>query len=217
MTIKVNLKIFLFVILFYITRQIELYAILMIFALIHEIGHLVSGILLGFKPKALKIMPLGVTVEFSVITKDYNKKIKNANLLVIKKMIIVLAGPLTNLVMIFIMGFFKKYINIDTYSKIIYANILIAVFNLLPVYPLDGGRFVKLLIHIIKGNKTSIKCTNAISNIFMIILTVAASIGIYYYKNLAIIFIIVYLWGITMIENKKYKIKNRIYKMIENS
>ncbi len=41
MSIKIDLKIFLFVILFWLTSQIELYAVLMIFALIHELGHLV--------------------------------------------------------------------------------------------------------------------------------------------------------------------------------
>ncbi len=40
MSIKIDLKIFLFVILFWLTSQIEIYAILMIFALIHELGHL---------------------------------------------------------------------------------------------------------------------------------------------------------------------------------
>ena len=81
MTINVNLKIFLFAILFYFTKQIEIYALLMFFAFIHEMGHLICGLLLGLKPKALKIMPLGICIEFSVIYKDYNKKIKNGNVL----------------------------------------------------------------------------------------------------------------------------------------
>lgn len=58
MTINVNLKIFLFALIFYLTKQIEIYVILMLFALVHEIGHLICGIMLGLKPKSLKIMPL---------------------------------------------------------------------------------------------------------------------------------------------------------------
>lgn len=76
MSININLKIFLFAIIFYFTKQIEIYALLMIFAILHEMGHLICGLILGLKPKALKIMPLGISIEFSVIYNDYNKKSK---------------------------------------------------------------------------------------------------------------------------------------------
>ena len=217
MTINVNLKIFLFAILFYITKQIELYAILMIFALIHEMGHLVCGLVRGFKKKALKIMPLGISIEFSVICKDYNKKIKNANALTIKKMILALVGPITNMIIIGICVIMNNYIEMHLYEQIIYANLLIAIFNLLPIYPLDGGRFLKSLIHIIKGKTKAMDYINTISNASIIFLTMLASIGIYYFKNIAILFIIIYLWVLIIIENKKYHMKKRIYKIIENS
>lgn len=216
MTINVNLKIFLFAILFYLTKQIEIYALLMFFAFIHEMGHLICGLLLGLKPKALKIMPLGICIEFSVIYKDYNKKVKNANALAIKKMILALAGPITNILIVVICIFTKEYTN-AIYKNIIYTNILIAIFNLIPIYPLDGGRFLKELIHIIKGRKKSIEWINFISNACLIILTMLASIAIYYYKNIAIVLIIGYLWILIITENKKYNIKKRIYKIIENS
>ena len=217
MTINVNLKIFLFAILFYFTKQIEIYALLMFFAFIHEMGRLICGLLLGLKPKALKIMPLGICIEFSVIYKDYNKKIKNGNVLNVKKMILAIAGPITNIIIIIIMLyiFCKNHIGIS--KEIIYANLLIAVFNLIPIYPLDGGRFLKELVHIIKGKKESIECINFISNACTILLTMVASVGIYYYKNIAILLIISYLWILTITENKKYNMKKRIYKIIENS
>lgn len=189
----------------------------MIFALIHEMGHLICGLVLGLKPKSLRIMPLGISIEFSVIYKDYNKKIKNANILVVKKMILALAGPFTNLIIIFIFMLLKNYVEISIYMQIIYANILIAIFNLLPIYPLDGGRCLKSLIHIIKGNQKSIEYTNKISNLCVITITMISSIMIYYYKNIAILLIIIYLWMLTIIENKKYNTKKRIYKIIENS
>lgn len=216
MTINVNLKIFLFAILFYFTKQIEIYAILMFFAFIHEMGHLICGILLGLKPKALKIMPLGICIEFSVIYKDYNKKIKNGNVLAMKKMILALAGPITNILIIAFCILTKDY-NSEIYKQIIYANLLIAIFNLIPIYPLDGGRFLKELIHIIKGRKKSIEYINSISNACIIMLTMLASIGIYYYKNIGIALIITYLWILTIRENKRYNVKKRIYKIIENS
>ncbi len=205
MTINVNLKIFLFALIFYLTKQIGIYVLLMTFALMHEIGHLICGLLLGLKPKSLKIMPLGISVEFSVIYKDYNKKIKKANIIALKKIILALAGPITNIIIIAITIILKDNIKETIYNKIIYANLLIAIFNLIPIYPLDGARALKSLIHIIKGGKKSIEYTNIISNICIIIITMIASVGIYYYKNIAIILIIAYLWTLTIVENKKYK------------
>ena len=40
MQIKINLKIFIFIILFILTKQIELYGVLMIFGIIHELAHI---------------------------------------------------------------------------------------------------------------------------------------------------------------------------------
>ena len=102
MRIKLNLNIFLFLILFFITNQIEIYALIMIFALIHELAHLSIGILLGFEADTFRIMPYGFSIEFKTKVQDYNKKIKKSNVLSIKKMFIALAGPLMNLLIVLI-------------------------------------------------------------------------------------------------------------------
>ncbi len=217
MTININLKIFLFAIIFYFTRQIEIYAILMIFAFLHEMGHFICGLILGLKPKSLKIMPFGLCMEFNVLCSDYNKKIKYASKFAIKKMIIALAGPITNVLIVIGCALFKNKIDVILYNNIVYANLLIAIFNLLPIYPLDGGRVIKEILYVIRGNKKSSEDINIISNISVIIITMISSIAIYYYQNIGILFIIIYLWGLTIIENKKYQMKKRIYKIIENS
>ncbi len=217
MSIKINLKIFLFAIIFYLTKQIHIYALLMLFAFFHEMGHLLCGIIMGLKPKALKIMPLGLSVEFNIPPEEYNKKIAKANQLEIRKMWIALAGPLTNVMIILITIIFRGNIDRLLYQEIVYCNLLITIFNLLPIYPLDGARIVKAWIRMLKGRRKSIDLTNYISNISMVFITMVSSIAIYYYKNIAILFIIAYLWGIVIIENKRYYLKKRIDKIIQNS
>ena len=85
-----------------------------------------------------------------------------------------------------------------------YANILIMLFNLLPIYPLDGGRIFKELIQIFEGSIKAKIYIRKISKAVVIILTMLASIGILYLKNIAIFFIIIYLWIIVIKENKQY-------------
>ena len=77
MQIKIDLKIFAIILIFLITKNIGIYAILMFFALIHELGHLLCGICLGFKPKSIGIIPYGFNLGFEIKCQDYNKKIKN--------------------------------------------------------------------------------------------------------------------------------------------
>ncbi len=216
MQIKLNTKIFLIIILFIITKQIEIYSILMFFAIVHELGHLLVGVILGFKPKKFTILPFGATICFKVSNNDYNRKIKNGSRLSIKKLIIALAGPVTNLLIIlaFIMFNFEPF----GISKelIVYSNILIAIFNLIPIYPLDGGRIIKNILHIFYGLKKAYIYTNKISNIVVIILTAISSIAILYFKNISILIILAYLWWIVILENKKHKSKMRIYRLMEN-
>lgn len=42
------------------------------------------------------------------------------------------------------------------------------------------------------------------------------SIFIYYSKNIALIFILIYLWYIVLRENKVYKMKIRMYNMLKD-
>ena len=203
MQIKINLKVFLFLLIFLITRQIKIYALLMCLALIHELGHVMAGIILGFKPESISIIPTGFSVKFKNDCKNYNKKIKNGNMLALKKAIIAFAGPLVNLI---IMAISIIYYKITEISEI--AGISIELL----IYPLDGGQILKEIVHIKYGLFTAYVITNKISNVVVIILTAFASFAILEYKNIAILIIIAYLWGLVANENKKYNLKLKIWK-----
>ena len=214
MRFRIDLKIFAFLILFIITRQIEIYVAMLIFAIIHELSHMIVGIILGFKPEKIELNPLGLSLAFKTNYNDYNLKIRNANAFEIKKIIVALAGPISNLAIAVFVGFLT---NSSTIVNIIfYANLLIAIFNLLPIYPLDGGRVLKGFLHIRYGKWKAKKIINDISFAVTIILTAISSITVFYYKNIAIVAIIAYLWIIVLkadsIYRKELILYNTIYK-----
>ena len=205
MKIKLHLKIFIFIAIFILTRQIEIYGVLMLFALVHEIGHMITGIILGFRPNSLEILPFGLAVGFESKVEDLNCKIINGNILTLKKIIIAAGGPMINLLFVLIFLFFDiPFLGINR-DIILYSNILIALFNLISIYPLDGGRIIKGILHIFFGRRKSYDYINKISNITIIILTAICSIGILYIRNISIILILTYLWYLIIKENKKYK------------
>lgn len=220
MSIKLDLKIFLFLLLFLITSQINIYILLMIFACIHELSHLLIGVLLGFKIQVIKITPVGLQVSFKIKCEEYNKKILKGNSLGVKKAIIAIAGPTTNFIICILLIILAKLGKVDFqntfYQNIVYVNILIGLFNLIPIYPLDGGRILNEILHIFIGLKKSYKCTYIISKVSIIILTVVSSIAILYLQNISIIIILVYLWGLFIKESKVYYAKKQI-ENIENS
>ena len=130
-----------------------------------------------------------------------------------KKLIVALAGPIVSGVLAVV------FLYIDpifiTKQDAVYSNILILLFNLMPIYPLDGGRIFKNILHIKYGNKNSKKYINEISNVAMFLLTFVCSIAILYFKNIAYLLICVVLLIITIMENKKFKNDMKMYELVE--
>ena len=209
MEFKIDIKIFLVGLIFFIVNQFYMYILFMIFVIIHECFHLLAGIVLGYKVKNLKIMPLGVSVGFKEKEEEYNTKIRKSNMNNVKKIIILLMGPISNIV---IAGMFL----VLNKPEPVYINIVIAIFNLLPIYPLDGGQILHRILRIFYSNFESYKISNSINNIMMSILTALASIGLLYTKNIAIIFIVIFMWYLIIKENIKYKEMSKYFKSFHN-
>lgn len=106
-----------------------------IFIGLHEIGHLICGIILGYKVNKIKLLPFG----FSLCFKEVFIKPRD-------NIIISLFGPLTNL--IFCSLFFLIFILFpyEIFYKLIEVNLFLLVFNLIPVGFLDGGRIIKEIL-----------------------------------------------------------------------
>lgn len=198
MEFKIDIKIFLVLFLFLIFKQLEMYILFMIFVIIHEFFHLLTGIILGYKIKSLKIEILGISLGFHENINEYNN---------IKKIIILMMGPISNIIIALIFDFFKL-------PKIVYVNLVIAIFNLIPVYPLDGGQILNRILRIIYGNIEAYKITSWINTIIMSIITAIASIAILYLKNMSIVIIVLFLWCLVIKENKKFKEINKYFKYV---
>ncbi len=214
MRFRIDLKIFILVILFFITNQIKIYAMIMLFAIIHEFGHLLAGILLGMKPAKMEIRPFGVSIDFDVKGKDYNIRIGKGNFIELKKIFVALAGPMTNVIIILIISNVFSFEYNDK-MIMIFSNMALILFNILPIYPLDGGRILKGMIYMFNGKYTAEKYIYKISYITLLIITIISSIAILYLKNIAIFLAIIFLWGLQIKEYRIYRNRKILYETIQ--
>lgn len=199
--ISINAEIIIFIIILILAKKIWLYTLFILFVLLHELTHMIVGIALGFKLKKLSIMPIGFKIEFRKI--NSNKYIEQ------KKIFVSAAGPAINLLIAGLAAIFKLHINI------IYINLIIALFNLIPIYPLDGGRILKSILNIKFEYTKACKIVKMVSNLSIIALTALCSILVLRIKNISIILVLAYLWYLVIRENRKYKLLKRMYKLIE--
>lgn len=119
--------------------------------LIHELGHGAAAVYFGWKVVEIKLLPFGgvaVTDESGAAP-------------VHEEVLVALAGPLQNLLMI-IAAYGAHQVGWWTTAwsdYFIQANLMIALFNMMPVLPLDGGRIVQAICSLyVPYHRTLIWC-----------------------------------------------------------
>ena len=68
------------------------------------------------------------------------------------------------------------------------------------MYPLDGGRIIKGILHIEFGREKSESIVSNVSRMAIVILTIISSIAVYCLKNIAIFLICIFLWSLIIKE-----------------
>ncbi len=140
--------------LFNVLDWIVFLTLLFFSVLIHELGHAVVAKKFHVKTKDIVFSPLGGVARLSKLPKAPRHE-----------MYIALAGPLTNLVIGIVLGGFLFLeespksllmrwgevkvigLNLDHWLPFLFVvNIVMFLFNLLPAFPMDGGRVVRAFL-----------------------------------------------------------------------
>ena len=203
MKLRIDLKIIAVILIFLFTRQLKTYCIIMFFCFLHELGHIITAKLFKMQIEKIEILPCGFSASFF----SYNSSgfPKNFSM---QELLVALAGPIVSL----ILALSFQYIDdtnftIVTKQEIVYSNILILIFNLLPLYPLDGGRILKNILNIKLSRNNTENIINKVSSVTIILLTIVSSIAVYYFKNIAIFLVCIFLWNIILSNKLKKNVK----------
>jgi Zn-dependent protease/CBS domain-containing protein len=134
-------------------RDLALVGIVLACVAAHEIGHMLMARSLGLIPKAVILLPLsGVTV----FDESRVEKPESAEAAWKREVRIALTGPLVNLVFALVAAGAILLAGVGAHLRewpflqssnlprsLVWANLYIAGLNLLPAYPLDGGRILR--------------------------------------------------------------------------
>ena len=118
-------------------KDIFSFLIFITVVLSHEYGHFIVAKKLGYKLKAFVLAPYGAKLSYEERFFDSKDEI-----------LIALAGPLMNIFLsVFLISFWWITPNIYSFTiDFVRQSLLLGLFNLLPCYPLDGGRvFIGIL------------------------------------------------------------------------
>src|SRR5579863_6595016 len=135
-------------------RGLALVGIIFGCVVLHELAHALVGRQYGVPAKAIILLPIG-----GVTLLDETQHPVEPGVLTWKRDIrIALAGPLMNLAIAVVAGsillavapevqlWAKPYVNSGNLPRsLVWSNLWLALFNLLPAYPMDGGRILRAL------------------------------------------------------------------------
>ena len=154
--------------------------------LLHEFGHAVVGSRFGFRTKDIILLPIGGVARFEKLPESPKQEF-----------LISIAGPLVNFFIAFVLSFFTETsseyilsldlsaIKPENFLILLFVlNLLLGLFNLIPAFPMDGGRIFRavLSMYFPRAKATEIAATVGSVLAFLLII-----IGIFYNFFLIII------------------------------
>lgn len=156
---------------------------------IHEMGHIISLMLLGEKPKIIELSFYGVKLErFSV-----------SGMKSFEEIIIYASGPTANFALsalLFIFG------NTDGTKTAWIISLCVGLFNLLPCQPLDGGNILKFFLERCTEHKKSEKICFYVSCMVIIPMSTAGVILILKSGNITLLAVSLYLAAVVYKKEK---------------
>lgn len=136
--------------------------------LIHELGHVAAARSFGWRIREVHLLPFGGVASME----------EPGGVPAVQELVVALAGPLQNVWMMAVGSFLTA---VGLFSEpwgpyFVQANLLIALFNLLPVLPLDGGKVMQVLVGLWLPYQRTIQVTAGVSLLLSALLIGAAGV-----------------------------------------
>ena len=171
--------------------------------ILHEFGHALMAKKYGIKTLDIILLPIGGVARLERMPEDPKQELWVA-----------LAGPAVNVLIAFIIFLILfltsspiPLINIEIFTgsflaKLMALNIILVVFNMLPAFPMDGGRVLRALLALRMEYAKSTKIASKIGKAMAILFGI---IGLF--SNPFLVFIAAFVWFGANHEEKMIRMK----------
>ncbi|HYE81257.1 MAG TPA: M50 family metallopeptidase [Clostridia bacterium] len=139
MRIKLNVFFILFLFASYYTGWLQHSLILFSSVVLHEFGHVLAAKKLKLEVYEVELLPYGGVARMEELSKFGG----------IAEAVVSAAGPLTSLILALLSSFLRDFSGL--FESAFRYNLILCLFNLLPVIPLDGGKIARNLMVFFMG------------------------------------------------------------------
>jgi Zn-dependent protease len=171
---------------------IELAFVLVLFfsVVLHELGHALVARKFGFATKDINLLPIGGVARLEKMPEDPKQELQVAGV-----------GPLVNVAIagllfaiLLLTGTFTLPIDLTSLTdnfwvRVLSANLTLAVFNLIPAFPMDGGRVLRAFLSI---RMDHVKATKIAANVGRGLAVVMGIVG--FFVNPWLIVTAMFVW-----------------------
>jgi Zn-dependent protease len=132
-------------------KGIALVAVVFLIVVLHELGHALTARRFGIQTRDITLLPIGGVARLERMPTDPTQEL-----------LVAVAGPMVNIVLAILcvvaMAILKTpwspselgVVGGHFLPKLLWLNVGLAVFNLLPAFPMDGGRVLRAFISLFR-------------------------------------------------------------------
>lgn len=102
---------------------------------LHELGHAMAARRYGIDTAHITLYPFGGIAAITRMPEEPDQEL-----------VIALAGPVVNFLLVAVFGWASLMLDHDIWGTLVAMNLVMGVFNLIPAFPMDGGRVLRALL-----------------------------------------------------------------------
>jgi Zn-dependent protease len=157
--------------------------------LLHELGHALAARRYGIQTRNIVLLPIGGLAQLERMPEKPGQEL-----------VVAVAGPLVNVVIVLALGLVMAALRLDPFhptfagglpSALLSVNVVMILFNLIPAFPMDGGRVLRALLAMRMEYAHATRIAAFVGQAFAVVFAV---VGLFVLQNLMLVLVAAFVF-----------------------